>query len=87
MLYSNIRGLHPNLNDLIVSSRQFDILFCSETLVSNLRSPKELLIPGFKQPHLLKRNDRRRGKGMAAYIGKGFPASRNQIISVIAMRF
>ena len=76
MLYSNIRGLHANLNDLIVSSRQFDILFCSETLVSNLRSPKELLIPGFKQPNLLKRNDRRRGQGMAAYIRKGFPASR-----------
>ena len=76
MLYNNIRGIHANLNDLIVSSRQFDILFCSETLVSNLRSPKELLIPGFKQPHLLKRNDRRRGQGMAAYIRKGFPASR-----------
>ena len=76
MLYSNIRGLHANLNDLMVSSKQFDILFCSETLVSNLRSPKELLIPGIKQPHLLKRNDRRRGQGMAAYIRKGFPASR-----------
>ena len=44
--------------------------------MSNLRSPKELLIPGFKQPHLLKRNDRRRGQGMAAYIRKDFPASR-----------
>ena len=76
MLYSNIRGLHANLNDLMVSSRQFDILFCSETLVSNLRSPKELLLPGFKQPHLLKRNDRRRGQGMAAYIRKGFTATR-----------
>ena len=76
MLYSNIRGLHANLNDLMVSSRQFDILFCSETLVSNLRSPKELLLPGFKQPHLLKRNDRRRCQDMAAFIRKGFPATR-----------
>ena len=75
MLYSNICGLHTNLKGLMVSSRQFDILFCSETLVSNLRSLKELLIPGFKQPHLLKRNDRRRGQGMAAYIRKGFLAS------------
>ena len=66
--YSNIRGLHANLNDLIVSSRQYDILFCSETLVSNPRSPKELLIPRFKQPHLLNRNDKHRGQGMAAYI-------------------
>ena len=76
MLYSNIRGLHGNLNDLIAASKQFDILFCSETLISNYRSPKELLIPGFKQPHLLKRNERERGQGMAAYIRNGFPASR-----------
>ena len=76
MLYSNIRGLHRNLNELIVASKQFDILFCSETMVSNNRSPKELLIPGFKQPHLLKRNERERGQGMAAYIRNGFPASR-----------
>lgn len=78
MLYSNIRGLHANLNDLIASSCKFDILFCSETLVSNFRSPKELLIPDFKQPHLLKRKDRIRGQGMAAYIRKGFPAYRKQ---------
>ena len=74
MLYSNIRGLHGSLNDLIATSRQYDILFCSETLVSNFRSPKELLIPGFKQPLLLKRNERERGQGMAAYIRNGFPA-------------
>ena len=76
VLYSNIRGLHGNLKDLAVSSTQYDILLCSETLVSNYRSPKELLIPGFKQPHLLKRNERQRGQGMAAYIRNGFPASR-----------
>ena len=76
MLYSNIRGLHANLNDLIIASRQFDIVFCSETLVSNFRSPKEVLIPCFKQPILLKRNERVRGQGMAAYIRNGVPASR-----------
>ena len=76
MLYANIRGLHANLNDLVAASRQYDIVFCSETLVSNFRSPKELLIPGYKQPQLLKRNQRERGQGMAAYIRNGFPASR-----------
>ena len=79
MLYSNIRGLNANKNDLIAASRQFDIVFCSETLVSNFRSPKELLIPDYKEPHLLKRNQRERGQGMAAYIRKGFPASRKAI--------
>ena len=38
MLYSNIRGLHGNLQDLIAGSRQYDIVFCSETLVFNFRS-------------------------------------------------
>ena len=55
LLYSNIRGLHGNLNDLIATSKQYDILFCSETLVSNFRSSKELLIPGFEQPLQLRR--------------------------------
>ena len=76
VMYSNIRGLHANLNDLIASSRRFDIIFCAETLVSNFRSPKELLIPDFKQPFLLNRNERERGRGMAVYVRKGYPASR-----------
>ena len=87
MLYCNIRGLHANLHDLIVASRQFDVVFCSETLVSNFRSPKELLIPGFKQPQLLKRNQRERGQGMAVYIRNGFPASAKLFMNVSAMRF
>ena len=38
VLYSNIRGLYGNLHDLIVASKGFYILFCSETLVSNFRT-------------------------------------------------
>ena len=53
VLYSNIRGLHGNLHDLIVASKGFDILLCSETLVSNFRHIAELSIPGFKRPILL----------------------------------
>ena len=78
ILCSNVRGLHANLNDLVASSRQYDIILCSETLASNNRSPKELLIPNFKQPHLLYRRERERGQGMAAYIRKGFPATRKK---------
>ena len=57
VLYSNIRGLYGNLHDLIVASKGFDILFCSETLVSNFRHIAELSIPGFKRPILFKRNE------------------------------
>ena len=76
ILYANIRGLHGNLNDLIASSRQYDILLCSETLVSGMRHVSEVLIPGFKKPVLLQRNAIPRAQGMAVYIRKDFPASR-----------
>ena len=39
-----------NLNDLAVASSQYDILLCSETLVSDLRHVSELLVPGFGRP-------------------------------------
>ena len=76
ILYANIRGLHANINDLLAASRQYDILLCSETLVSGMRHVSELLIPGFKKPILFNRNTIHRAQGMAAYIRKDFPASR-----------
>ena len=42
VMYSNIRGLYKNIHDLIAVSRQYDILFCSETLVSSRRHPAEI---------------------------------------------
>ena len=52
-LYSNIRELYGNLHDLIVASKGLDILFCSETLVSNIRHVAELSIPGSKGQYYL----------------------------------
>ena len=37
ILCSNVRGLAGNLSDLAVASSQYDILLCSETLVSDIR--------------------------------------------------
>ena len=83
VLYSNIRGLYRNLHDLIVASKGFDILFCSETLVSNFRCIAELSIPGFKRPILFKRNEIKRAQGMAVYIRNGCSACHEvQIIKV-----
>ena len=76
ILYANIRGLHANLNDLVAASRQFDILLCSETLVSGMRHVSEVLIPSFKKPIFLRRNAIHRAQGMALYIRKDFSASR-----------
>ena len=50
ILCSNVRGLAGNLSDLIVASSQYDILLCSETLVSDMRHVSEVLVPGFGRP-------------------------------------
>ena len=42
-----MRGLAGNLSDLTVPSSQYDILFCSETLISDMRHVSEVLVPGF----------------------------------------
>ena len=44
ILCSNVRGLAENLSDLTVASSQYDILLCSETLVSDMRHVSEVLV-------------------------------------------
>ena len=64
-----MRGLSGNLySDLAVASSQYDILLCSETLVSDLRHVSELLVPGYGRPVLLCRGKLPRARGMAAYV-------------------
>ena len=45
ILCSNVQGLAGNLSDLTVASSQYDILLCSETLVSDMRHVSEVLVP------------------------------------------
>ena len=75
ILYHNIRGLHKNINDLQIISRNYDIILCSETLVSNYRNVSEILLPGFTKPTLLRRDSRPRVRGLATYIRSGFSAT------------
>ena len=63
ILCSNVRGLAGNLIHLTVASSQYDILLCSETLVSDMRHVSEVLVPVFSRPVLLCR-----GK-MPRYVG------------------
>ena len=53
ILCSNVRGLAGNVSDLTVALSQYDILLCSETLVSDIRHVSEVLVPGFGRPVLL----------------------------------
>ena len=68
ILCSNVRGLSGNLSDLAVASSQYNILLCSETLVS------DLLVPGFGHPVLLCRGKLPRASGVAAYVRDGYGA-------------
>ena len=69
-------GLAGNLSDLTVASSQYDILLCSENLVSDSRHVSELLVPGFGRPVLLCRGRMPRARGMAAYVRDGYGAFR-----------
>ena len=73
-LCSNVRGLAGKLSDLTVASSQYDILLCSETLVSDMRHVSEVLVPGFCRPVLLCLGKMPRARGMAAYVLDGYGA-------------
>ena len=76
ILGSNVRGLAGNLSDLTVASSQYDILLCSEILVSDMRHVSEVLVPGFCRIVLLCRGKMPRSRGMAAYVRDGYGVFR-----------
>ena len=57
ILCSNVLGLSRNLSDLTAASSQYDLMLCSETLVSNRRHISELLVSGFVGRVLLCRDE------------------------------
>ena len=76
ILYSNIRGLSANKDDLAVASVHYDVLLCAETLVSNRRHLSELHIPGFGRPICSLRGSLPRSRGLSMYVRDGFCAFR-----------
>ena len=76
ILCSNVRDLAGNVSDLTVTSTQYGILLCSETLVSDMRHVSEVLVPGFGRPVLLCRSKMPRARRMAAYVRDGYGAFR-----------
>ena len=76
ILYANIRGLHANLSELSVAGSNFDILLCSETLVSDRRHLSELRIPTFGGPQQRLAGCIPHARGSALYIREGVTAFR-----------
>ena len=74
LLCSNVRGLAGNLSDLAMAASQYDILFCSETLVSDSCHVSELLVPGFDHPVLLCLGRMPRTRGIVACVRDGYGA-------------
>ena len=64
ILCTNVQGPAGNLSELAVASSQYDILLCSETLVSDMRHVSEVLAPGFGRPALLCRGTMPLARGM-----------------------
>ena len=85
-LCSNVWGLAGNLSELTVALSQYDILLCSETLVSDMRHVSEVLVPGFCRPVLLCRGKMPRARGMAAYVRDGYGAFANPNLSVVVAK-
>ena len=74
ILCSSVQGLSKNLSDVRMPSSRYDLLLCSDTLVSERRHISELLVPGFGRPVLLCRDGMPRARGMAAYVRDGYGA-------------
>ena len=68
ILCRNVRGLAGTLSDPTVASYQYDILLCSETLVSDVRHVSELLVPRFGSRVLLCRGMMPLVREMGAYV-------------------
>ena len=86
ILCSNVRGLSKNLSDVTVASSQYDLLLCSETLVSDRHHMSEFLVPGFGRPVLLCWDGVRRARGTAANVRDGYGAFRQPNLSVAVVR-
>ena len=71
-----MRGLAGDLSVLTMASSRYDILLCSETLVSDMSHVSELLVPGFCRPVLLCRGRMPLARGMAANVRDGYGAFR-----------
>ena len=86
-LCSNVRDLSKNLSDVTVASSQYDLLLCSEILVSDRRHISELLVPGFGRPVLLCRNGVPRAALHMCEMDMGHFANLNLSVAIVRCWF
>ena len=71
ILSTNVQALAGNLSDWTMASSQYDILLCSETLVSDMHHVSEVLVPGFGRLVLLCQGKMPWARVMVAYVRDG----------------
>ena len=74
ILCNNVWDLSKNLSNVTVAWSQYDLLLCSESMLSDRRHILEFLVPGFGRPVLLCRDEMPWARGMAAYVRDGYGA-------------
>ena len=87
ILCSNVRGQAGNHSDLTVDLSHYNILLCSETLVTNMRHVSKIRVPGFGRPVLLCRGKKPRARGMAHSYKVFTEHFANPNLSVVAANF
>ena len=75
VLYSNIRGLYANLDELDAAESDYDILVCAESKVSDRRHLSELRIPGLSCHQQRLRNSTPGAQSVVLYVLEGFRCS------------
>ena len=80
VMFTNIKGLHGNRDELAIAATKFDVVACAETKVTGRRHVSELLLPGFKAPTLLLR-------GMALFVRSGLSVSRRETFECSCCEF
>ena len=68
VMFSNINGLHGNRDELAIAATKFDVVACTETMVTGRRHVSQLPLPGFRAPTLLLRSSRPNSIGMALFV-------------------
>ena len=76
VLYSNIRGLHANMDELALAGSGYDVLVCTESKVSDRRHLLKLHISRFGCPQERLRNSTPGIQGMALYVRERFHSFR-----------
>ena len=76
VLYHNIRILYNIIKDFQSACHKYDVIFCSETLVSDRWHVSEIFLPRFNKPTLLLRDVRPRIHFFATYIREVFSCNQ-----------